>query len=146
MPHPVRSTTSLSLPLMLVPPTLELVAAYQGQSPQCYLLCHRLCVTRPFSVICLDEEFFKYYPCGIVHISISLASTNLLEVKGPSSDVLSQSPICFTRSGKCVIHNLIENTIYLFRVLLVSNSVGVVSTNKRQICELFQIFSFPAIN
>ena len=39
VPHPVRSTTSLSLPLMLVPPTLELVAVYPAQcSAGCYLL------------------------------------------------------------------------------------------------------------
>ena len=54
-----------------------------------------------------------------------------LEVKGPSSDVLSQS---VSPGVENVIHNLTENTIYSFR-LLVSNGVGVVSTNIRQICE-----------
>ena len=39
MPHHVRSTTSLSLPLMLVPPTLEMVTVYPAQcSAPCYLL------------------------------------------------------------------------------------------------------------
>ena len=31
VPHPVRSTTSLSLPLTMVPPTPELVAVYPAQ-------------------------------------------------------------------------------------------------------------------
>ena len=38
-----------------------------------------------------------------------------------------------------VIHNLTEDTIYSFRVLI-SNSVGVVPTNRRQICKLLRLF------
>ena len=71
---------------------------------------------------------------------VSLACSNLLEVKDPSYDVLSQSV------SPGVENIMYENTIYSFRVLLVSNSVAVVSTNKHQICELFPIFSYSAIS
>ena len=55
-----------------------------------------------------------------------------MEIEGPSSDVRNQSVLPGVEN---IIHKLTENTIYSFRVL-VSNSVGVVSTNDRQFCEL----------
>ena len=81
-----------------------------------------------FSKLTLVASFMVSSACMIV----SLACSNLLEVKGPSSDVLSQS---VSPGVENIIHNLTENTIYSFRVL-VFNSVGVVSTNRGQVCEL----------
>ena len=62
-----------------------------------------------------------------------------LKVNHSSSDVWNQS---VSPEEENDIHNLIENIIYSFEII-VSNSVGVVSTKRSQICELFPIFSDP---
>ena len=69
---------------------------------------------------------------------VSLACSNLMEVKGPSYDVLSQSV------SPGVENIMYENTIYSFRVL-VFNSVGVVSTNIRHIVHASCQFNADAI-
>ena len=57
-----------------------------------------------------------------------------LEVQGPSSDMFCQS---VSPGVENIIHNLTENSNYSF-IVLVNNSVGVVSTNSKYICELYR--------
>ena len=69
VPHPVRSTTSLSLPLMLVPPTLELVAVYPAQwSAPCYLLYLALIDLNLPWILCWVRNLVAYLSWSLLRL------------------------------------------------------------------------------